>query len=345
MWSALRINYFEPDLSGLISQCVHPLTADVRARFAPETILLWSHWKRGLHVNLACRIDTSQQALFEERCVSRISDWLGRHPSTSTLDHAAYIDSSQDLGRLEGDAGPFGPLRTNNTVEMFTYLTRDVAGSRALGILWERFLDSSLDLILELAALRRKDTEAFYKSLTALFATIGAFGGPHGLAHGHLSFRAHAEGLLATSPKVQSVFDRADKALGPLVACALRDALSPAYAPPPWLENWRIALRQINDDIGSVIEAESAFEPEVAESTFILASSALGTAMQSAEARTLFASVTHRQYRTLVNFFYRILPTIGLSPLERARFAYVFAARCRDILNVDWESIFYKDQN
>ncbi len=344
MWSALRTTYFEPGLTGLIAQCMRPLTASVRARFAPEATLLWSHWKRGLHVNLACRIDPGAQGLFEQFCVSWISDWLKRHPSTFVLDHDGYIESSRHLGRLEGDPGPFGPLRPNNQVEVWTYLTRDVSGSRALGLLWERFLDSSLEVIFELAALRRANTEAFYSGLTEIFAAIGAFGGSHGLAHGHLSFRAHAEGLLTTSPEVRSVFERADRALGPLVTRALHEALAPDYAPPFWLAHWRAALERLHDDIGRVVEVEGTVEREEAGSPPTLAGSAFGRAMHSPAARAIFGSVEHRQYRTLINFFYRILPTIGLSPLERARFAYVFAARCQGVLKVDWEDVFYQGE-
>jgi hypothetical protein len=69
------------------------------------------------------------------------------------------------------------------------------------------------------------------------------------------------------------------------------------------------------------------------------APSAVATAMQQEAGQRVLNSQEFLSYRTTVNFFYYLLPLLGISPMKKFSLCLVVANATERALSISWEQI------
>jgi hypothetical protein len=365
-WSTIRIAYFEKDRTQLLLGPVREAIEAIRRLFGPIEITLQTQWKFGPHVQISFNSGRRAQEIFE-LVSSIVEPWLASHPSREVLDPGAYLALSAKLGMSELEPGPYAPLLSDNTLSLVAFRPSSALPLPALAESKNSFLSEALDIQLELLALKSRDPDAFALTLIAMMVVCGSTYTPHGVSRGFMSFRSHAEYFFAAydgQDKLRSQFDAMDAAMAPRVDAVFQALAEGGHGHLPLpdahrrlVARWDGVVRrtagrneQIVAENHDVLVSNATFEGLVNTVTATApvdfqqrarakATSELGNAFDEEEGHRIQSSPEFIAFRTTVNFFYMILPTLEVSPLQKFCFCHLMANGAERHFKIGWREI------
>lgn len=360
----VRIAYFESDKTPLIEGPLRLLVEQFCAEPGVKALAILPHWKRGPHVNLV--VDCAQSyfdAVFYPACESVLLPWLTEHPSNTELEPAQYQRLSQQLALVEIESPPFLPLLANNSLTRDVYSANDTLKLDAFKDLKVDFVSDSLPLVFELLALKKTDKRAFFVALSHMLAVCGTRFEGAGLSRGFNSFRSHAEFFYVQydqNDRLRTQFD----AVAAKYQAQLRPLMETLIEAPAQvratakaddlLARWFTLVERFDARIKTIVEEnydylrqESVFVDKLKDvakdiPTELHQSEKAGPmarAIAQDEGQAMLNSREFMAYRTLVNFFYFLLPIVGISPAEKYCICNMTATTVEKILDITWQDL------
>jgi hypothetical protein len=365
-WRTVRIAYFENDRTSLLLGPVREAVKAVRRRFGPMAMMLQTQWKFGPHLELS--FDGGGRADEVFGLVAAIMEpWLVSNPSREALDPDAYLALSAKLGMSELEPGPYAPLLDDNSLTLVQYRPARALPITELVESKHLFMSDALELTLDLLALKQNDSEAFSLTLIAMMAISGATYARDGLSRGFMSFRSHAEYFFAAydvQDKLRKQFDALDEAKAAQLDQILQALDDPEHgrfllpeAHVNLLVRWEAIVRRTAERNTRIVRenhdlvlADGTFDTLVQDLTASAPNdfqdrarakptSELGKAFDEETGHRIQSSPEFMAYRTTVNFFYLLLPTLGVSPLQKFCFCHLLANGAERHFKVNWREI------
>lgn len=367
-WHALRIAYFEDDRRGLLLGPLSDLLDTLRHQHGIDRVMLLPHWRHGPHVDLT--VHCSAKVLDEvvwPAVRAQLLPWLAAHPSTKVLDPKAYEHLASRLALFELDPEPALPLLENNTVTPATYTRPKALKLEAFAQAREDFQVAALPMTLQLLRGKDEGNDDFMLTLAAMLSLVGQTYEIGGLSRGYVSYRSHAEYFFAAHDdggKLRRRFDALDQRLGSrvdeVVQAVLNGRLDTLTLAPEFkqvLTEWQALLgptAQTNQRIvrqnydvlladdtferlqGAVTSQGPAdFQARVRQRT----PSEIGRALGQTHGMRAMSTPQIMAYRTTVNFFYTLLPLLGVSPMQKFCLCHLVALSVERVLGVSWRDI------
>lgn len=361
----LRIFYFEEDKSPLVLGAIKAIVERYRHEYSASDIWIRSHWRQGPHVNL---VGNMSDAAFDDRVVpiarDILGEWLALEPSSTRLDPDQYAALSKRLAVFELEQEPLAPIGENNTFERSEYVPNlDLYGVEQIALAHAKYNALSLDIIFELLRVKQSDTNDFYVSLIELMALTGNLVRKHGLRRSFMSYRSHAEYFFANHDPTGRFRARLDAGQGDLFTRAdtavrnadivFNDSAAVAELFPRWAA-WYYSMQSLAERVYAISEENASIlgkynrlesfaagivdqlsvtlDPgkERKESEFELYMGDMGQ---------VFAQVSHIAFRSMVNFFYGLLPILSVSPVQKFALCHFLASSCERVFDKSWRDV------
>lgn len=315
-------------------------------------------WLHGPHVDVVARPAPAHRP--DWAGVAASLDAGGSVPALE-LGEEEYLAQARELGRLEAVASPYLPLRAHGTVELLG--RGDVASASPplddlTGIVSSVLAKPLLDAVDELAAHPERAPARLAEMFLALADTHAL-----GAAYGVFSLRSHVEAFLAwASPTrdVRPAFQArlaADAArLRPLVEQRLAGAPGPAAAA------WRTSLGYCAGVLDSAVARGELTGELLEQVTAGLDTSRMGPPgapeqgprggspdsdfHRAVDASGVVAEPSQwfAAYRMLINLFYRQLPLLTVSPMQRYYTCFAVAETVDEVLGQSWQDRLLAEQ-
>lgn len=365
MKNVVRIAYFEKDNAALVNGPVRALAEELRRHPDIRQVFVVPHWKQGPHLDLVvdCAEELFRDVLFP-LCRERLENWLSQHPSTTSLDPAAYERLSQQLALVEIEPPPYLPLLANNGVTAAEYRQNSTLKLPQFMELKAEFLHDTLPLVFELLDFKETAKPDFYVLLCLLLAGSGTTYFDGGLARGFNSFRSHAEFFLVhydADGKLRNHFDAVTEkyaaVVRPGIAAILAGDLAAVSDNPriqrlfdlwlPLVEKYYAAIRGVVTQNYDFLAAEEVFVNNLKDIAQHIPQhlhqpekkGPMAIAIEQEEGRKLLKSPEFMAYRTLVNFFYFLLPPLNIAPVEKYCICNMTAAAVENLLDISWRDL------
>jgi Lantibiotic dehydratase, N terminus/Lantibiotic biosynthesis dehydratase C-term len=362
-WQAVRVAYFDDDKRALLLGPLQAATRLLAERFGITQPMVLPHWKFGPHVDLVFRCDdTRLQREVLPALRALIEPWLALHPSTTVLQPQAYEALSRQIGMSELEPGPYLPLLPDNSVTLAAYRPSRALPLPELVDSKERFLAASLAPTLALLALKDSDSDSFLLTLAAMMGMAATTYEAGGFDRGYFSFRSHAEFFFAaydSQGRLRQRFDslgqRLATRLDAVLAAVREGRIEDVPLDVPWrgvLRTWRSAVassaerhrRIVREHYDTLLADQtlSQLAREVHAATPQrqriegTQTSAMGTAFASAEGLRIQRSREFIAYRNTVNFFYLLLPILGVSPQQKFCLCHLVAGSAERLSGIRW---------
>ena len=366
-WFTIRAAYFEQDRRRLILEAVDPVLEKIRSQFGVTEAFYQVHWRHGPHVDVTvrCAPDLFHGAVAPV-VLADIREWLQANPSQTTLNEGEYDKLSRAIGASELEPGPYLPLLRNNTAEVVPYSPSrtlkipEVAESKAV------FLSDTRRLMTRL--LQRRDSgDDLLIVLAAMMAAAGDTFDPNGLARGYISYRSHAEYFFASydvEGRLKGRFDLLDARLSDRLDDAVLAVIDRTMSDIPLdqdgrhlIEEWlgvvettsrrnRAIVREHYDrlvDDSTFADLSEKIAPtvdaEIAARFNNRAPSEVSEAFASEHGLAVQRSPQFIAYRNTINFFYFLLPALGVSPTQKFCMCHLVAKSVERVLGVDHRHI------
>lgn len=364
-WHVVRVAWFEDNRDALMDGPLRRVLARLREEPAVHRISITPHWLHGPHVDIA--IEALPHA-FQNRIYPEIRQmldgWIRDNSSSTVLDPVEYEARSRGIGMFELNPGPYLPLLENNRVALAPYKAPVGLAIPALAEHRATFLDDALETVFAVLRLKEADRSDYFRSLGAmLFITADSY--VSGMSEGYMSLRSHADYFFAAhdlSGQVRARFDGFDNHWGAdfdVMARTLTDrdwdSLPMGLAARNLVKAWsgvvdRTDLRSrelvlanhsalisqtVHQDLARTMAAtdDSAMRQRFAGRKI----SDIGEVFLHSE-RGLEAqrSPDFLTYRTNVNFFYLLLPALGVTPVQKFMLCDLVARSVERVFARDW---------
>ncbi|MFD0275823.1 hypothetical protein ACFVHB_18225 [Kitasatospora sp. NPDC127111] len=321
-----------------VADVLGPLATGLRRDHRLRAVHLRRGWRGGPHYEVVVRPENGRPL--------DVSGWSARAGAAlagTPLDgptEADYLSQARRMERWEQTGRSAPPLRAPGTV----LIASDTAGADWLPELREaRTAVQAALLDPLLAALREhRDEDALLAHLAEVMATLAGTH-PGRLPFGTMSFRSHAEAFLASPlagqdhrPDFRRRFERDADHLTALVRRHLADG------PGPETAGWHAAFRYGWGYLDALVRSGrlgnaylDGFAPAAPDG--------------STRPPTRFHALTEQygittdpddsfaSYRSLLNFFYELLPLLDVTPLHRYYLCFALAEATDLALGETWE--------
>ncbi len=360
-----RIFYFESDKAPLLLGAIEPIVRWCAARSDPPPIWVRSHWRQGPHVNLVGNMD---DARFDAELMPAIreiaGEWLTLNPSTTTLDEEAYARQSQRLAIFELETARLAPIHANNSIERSHYTPNvELYGVEELAYAHADYNALSLQFIFDCLQLKQESIDRFYLRLIEAMALTGNMVRRHGLPRSFVSYRSHAEFFLANHDRqgrYRARLQASEAQLAGEIDAVIRTAHSvfegvqTIEAAFPELAGWYRGVHALSERVYAVAEQNAALlgEHNRLERMADELVETIGIKLDPADARReselelyvggmpdIFSQVPHIAYRTMVNFFYGLLPVMSVAPIQKFALCHFIASGCERVFEKDWRQV------
>lgn len=364
-WQVIRVAWFDEDRDALMRGPIKETVEVLRRDPAVRRVTVAPHWIHGPHVDISLEAPARDfLARIFPNIRAIISRWLAENPSTIDLDPAAYDAKSRGIALFELNPGPYLPLLDNNRVTLAIHQPPVGLAIPQLADLRASFLDESLTNVFAALELKRDNRDEFFRLLGAmLLTTADSFAS--GMADGYLSLRSHADYFFAAhdlSGQVRARFDGFDRHWA-----AEFDAMAQAIASREWelmplacenrrlIIDWAEVVSQTNRRSRALVEANHAaligqsVHQDLARGMAANDDSAmrrrfaarkisdLGDAFLNSErGQKVQQSPDFLTYRTNVNFFYLLLPILGVTPVQKFLLCDLVARSVERVFARDW---------
>ena len=364
-WHVVRVAWFEDNREALMNGPIRQVFERLRQEDAVRRVSIMPHWLHGPHVDIA--IEALPQA-FQNRIYPdirlMIDRWLSENPSTTVLDPVEYEARSRGIGMFELNPGPYLPLLDNNRVALAPFKAPVGLAIPELAEHRATFLDDALETVFGVLHLKHTDRDNYFRSLGAmLLVTADSYA--DGMSEGYMSLRSHADYFFAAhdvSGQVRARFDGFDDHWGAdfdQMARALADrhwgSLPMTSSAQALVKAWSGVVDRTDQRSRDLVTANHAalisqtVHQDLARTMAAVDDSAMrqrfstrkisdiGEAFLNSE-RGLAAqrSPDFLTYRTNVNFFYLLLPTLGVTPVQKFMLCDLVARSVERVFARDW---------
>ena len=368
-WHAVRIAYFDDDKRALLLGPVRDGVELLRGHFGIADVMLQPHWKHGSHVDMVFRCPEArlhEQVLPALRAI--LEPWLAAHPSLIELDPVAYEALSRQIGLTELEPGPYLPLLPNNSVTLAPPLQSRALPLAELVQSKERFLCDSLPATLDLLALKTSDADSFFLTLAAMLGMAATTYDAGGFDRGYVSFRSHAEFCFAAYDRDQRLrqrFDALDQRLAARLDGVLACVREGRSEDLPLAAEWRAVLAQWQRTLQTTAErhrniVRDNYDALLADQTLSRLARDVQQGLPAGSSRQRIETTTPSQlsvqfqlseglkvqnspefiaYRNTVNFFYFLLPLLGVSPSQKFCLCHLVANSAERLSGISWREI------
>lgn len=258
-------------------------------------------------------------------------------------------------------------MLADNSVTLTAYRPKAALRIAELAESKQVFLGDALDLSLDLLALKEQDTETLSLTLISMMVVCGMTYQPDGLSRGFMSYRSHAEYFFAAydgDGQIRKKFDQIEVSMGRKVNAIVKaidvnriDTLPLPKAHCEIIARWAHVVSQTarrNEEIvrthHEALKVDTTFDDLVRTVSVSVPEdfqaksqarevSQLGKAFEHEEGLRLRSSVEFMAYRTTVNFFYLLLPTLGVSPVQKFCFCHLLANAAERHFGISWQEI------
>lgn len=332
-----------------LAKTVLPVSRRLREDHRAALLHLRRGWLHGPHIDIVARSVPGRPALDWAGIAAALDAGPAEGPAVT--DEETYLAQAREMGRLEGVAPPYLPMRDHGATEALS-LSSVETWPQPLQDLRELALDQ-LDrpLTTTVEQLAGEPREAPVRIMEAFAALAAAH--QHGAGNGAFSMRSHAEAFFAWAAARKDprpAFAQRLAVDAPRLRPVVERALSgtPDHGTSAWARAFAYSMgafdatvaqgRLTLDDVdglgagfdlatmgppggdGRVSTEPSAFHRTMEESGVI------------ASPPQWFAS-----YRLLVNLFYQQLPLLGVPPMHRYYFCFAVAELVDDVLGSSWQ--------
>jgi len=364
-WPCARIFFFEKDKSNLILGAIAPVIEEWSAQAGAAPVWLRSHWRLGPHIDVIAEMS---EAEFDHELMplieQRVGAWLAQNPSSVALDADQYGELSNQLAIAELESAPLAPLHKNNTIVRASHEPNlEIFGVREILEGQHRFHALSLPAVFDALKLREKDANAIYMRLAEMLALIGNFVPRYGLPRSFISFRAHADYVFANYDNggvLKQRFDAMDAAFKSHTDRAVEAAhqvylgkakIADAF---PHLASWYEGSLALSHELYDVAERNAellgqqnrliGLADEVVASTNVELDPARArkdseTEQYIGDMPTVFKQVPHIAYRTMVNYFYSLLPLMSVAPIQKYAICHLISNSCERVFEKSWKTV------
>jgi hypothetical protein len=365
-WRIMRTTYFEAEKTALVKFIATNILPTLDEAHPGCDFYIRTHWRRGPHVDVGVRcervlFDGEVRPALERSLAGYCAQW----PSQTVLDEASFLLHSQQLSLMELQPGALSPMYANNQV----FLADDepeLTGPPGIVAESQRiFMSRCWRLFGSLGALKEQDRNIFMLTLVGMLAMVGTYFRRGGLNFGHLSFRAHAEYFFsmydrsgAARRDFEALWSRAAPAAVPLIRAIdsgrIENDGECGAATAHILEEWRSILDATFPQLVAVVaeNAGALNDASFFESTIKALAAKVDEAawfrdpqmsemeqiMQGERGRAFRSRPDFMTYRLLVNFYYALLPTLSVSPIQKFCVCHLVANACEEIFSRDWRS-------
>ncbi len=364
-WHVVRVAWFEDDREALMNGPVRRVFERLRQEQAVHRVSIMPHWLHGPHIDIAIEAmpHTFQNQIYPEIRML-LDSWLRENPSQTALDPVEYETRSRGIGMFELNPGPYLPLLENNRVALAPF--KAPVGLAIPELVEHRatFLDDSLETLFAVLALKQADRADYFRSLGAmLLVTADSYAS--GMSEGYMSLRSHADYFFAAhdlSGQVRTRFDAFDEHWGAdfdriarAVADRDWDALPMASAARALVKGWSDVVDRTDQRSRDLVMANYAalisqtVHQDLARTMAVTDDSAMrqrfaarkisdiGEVFLNSE-RGIEAQRTpdFLTYRTNVNFFYLLLPALGITPVQKFMLCDLVARSVERVFARDW---------
>lgn len=366
MWHSVRITYFEKELKSLLLGPVREFIQLLHQKHPGTSCFIQPHWKYGPHVCIQIECD---QATFSDSIYPTlqgiVEPWLAQHPSTTKLDPKQYELLSKNIAITELEPGPYLPLWENNSVSVVPFVRKKALKVEALSITKEHFLSDTLTLSLDLLHFKQIDSEEVFILLIAMMAIAANTFEGNGMQRGFASYRSHAEYFFSTHDKegqLRSSFDQLyskhQTRLSTILMAINNQTLDAIECPDllqQCLQNWQ----KIVDDtyrqnklavIANLdyLQRENVFD-ELAEDVIpnvhsdyqkqleTHQPSDISQVLTQSDTQAFLRSPEFMAYRNTINYFYLLLPIIGIPPVQKFALCHCTARSIEETFSVNWQ--------
>lgn len=362
---AARIFYFDDDRSALLVKAVAPAVADIQETNPNAQIALRASWRQGPHVDLFADVPEEQFSEQYWPIIERhVSAWLAENPSSKTLDEDEYLALSKNLAIHELEARPLTPIHSNNTIiqdwhepDIRIFAVPELAQSQYV------YNAISLPVVIDTLRLKMVDFDLFYQRLIELMALTGTFVPAHGLPRSFMSYRAHVEYFFTNYDKTgvaKVKFDQIYDKFEPEIRTAIGNAQAVFEGRADIrdtfgaLADWYVAARKLSQDVAKIAEdnAELIGQPRRLSGLVDTLVEDLSLTLDARNERKesevevaignideLFKQPSHIAFRSMVNYFYGLLPIMSVPPMTKFGLCHLVARGCEDYFGKDWREV------
>ncbi|HKD82625.1 MAG TPA: lantibiotic dehydratase C-terminal domain-containing protein [Candidatus Angelobacter sp.] len=329
-WRSFHVYYTNPDR--ILLECIAPL---LRSFKADLNLCFWErHYAGGPHIRARFKGDDPQLTMVEQRFVTAVESYLAEFPSVPVSSYSA--EDARRLLEVEGEAYQRGDLEYRvNVIRPCTYqrLNSHFIQGPGLQFLHEFLHDSNpvSEAILKDSAAKRNHLLRMY-FLNAL-VSLGS------LARGSVSFKSHWSGFAAAFPNnaaTQRIRDSFEKQQHAIIAAMLevqRRYDSQDFSGDPILQEWHTLLQRYREKSLAILQAGEPIGLTIGPEEIRKYRDSLANQNEPNEFiqvllkdERFVASFHHEKAlagpRALTNLLYMIIPTVGLTVLDRMAFCY-----------------------
>ncbi|MGW0614126.1 hypothetical protein [Streptomyces sp. NPDC002788] len=350
--AGVRLYTRAPVTLAWLSATLVPLARSLRESTG-TVVRLRRGWLHGPHVDVIGHNVLGRDPDWES--VARKLD-AGPLPAARALDEETYLRQAREFGRLEAVPPPYLPMREHGEVE---FLGRDdlvpadprLRTLRETEVVQGALTSPLLNTIEELA----RDPSLATTRLAEAFCALGDsyF---LGLAYGAFSFRSHAEAFLAwaaPSKDMRPAFADRLAREAPLLRTVVEQRLAGDVGPAA--AQWRTAFAYCTGVLDGAVR-EGRLTPatldainDSVDNSLMGPPTAPGVVPQGKHPDTAFHRATAESgviddptpwfaaYRLLINLFYKQLPLLTVSPIQRYYTCYALAETIDEVLGETWQ--------
>ena len=330
-----------------------------------DNVFISPHWKFGPHIDviLNCNNDTFQEYV-KPLAEELLGGWLKGNPSSKVINEAEYEALSHQLALVEIEPPPYLPLLENNSISYPEYKQNKTLKLEGFVNLKEEFLADSLDLCFDLIDLKRKDKDKFFVCLALMMAIAGQRYKNGGLSRGFNSFRSHTEffyNQYDQQGKLRLQFDALYKkykdALDTGVKAVLENNLSLISSDKSivsLLDDWERITIKLAEGIEEVVSRNHSYLKDETVFTDSLKEFAdeipkeyhygenpgpMAKAIDNDVGLQMIQSKEFIAYRTLVNFYYFLLPILNVPAAQKFCVCNMTASSVENLLDISWKDL------
>ena len=376
MWNVVRVAYFDSDTADLLLESVQSIVKEIK-RIYSKRVFINAHWKFGPHIDIA--IDCTEKTFLDEvfpyakKC---LDEWLKESPSLTVIEPNKYEQLSKRLAISELEPPPYLPLLDNNQVTIAEYEVRKAIDILDFHKTKEEFLIESCDLLFHLVDLKKNDNELFFQVLIFMMSISANQFMPNGISRGYISFRSHAEyffenydkdnalkkKISVLGEKYSSLIDRnlLHVSEGNLDKIDLPDSAKEILY--KWAivigDSYQSNLKVVENVYSEIVDKEESFfsndkhfsnlaksisenldEDDPLRKKYYTTGKVVDSALQHEQGRELFSSKEFITYRTTINYFYLLLPVLGVTPIQKYSLCDIVSNSVERVYKISWKDI------
>ncbi|MFQ3244210.1 MAG: hypothetical protein ACI9SP_000837 [Arenicella sp.] len=376
MWHIIRVAYFESSKTSILLGPIKDSVEVLQSSF-DVPVFVTGHWKFGPHIDICIKCETSvfEEKIFPT-CEPIISAWLMENPSKTKLVEKDYEKLSMQLALSELESPPYSPLLQNNKVTVGSYELSKLINIEEFNTSKESFLSDSTPMMFELLSLSESDRSVFFISLVFMMAVVAEKFEKYGIKRGYISFRSHAEYFLEnsdTTGRIRDKYNGLDQAYAALIDENIEmvsqgqvNDLDISESVKSILLSWVgvidktyeknsvIAKKNLHLIVGdegqptsteqNMLDLATSISDNVADqvalpSSDFNAGKVVKSALNHQEGRDLMNSPEFIAYRITVNYFYLLLPTLDVTPMQKFSLCHIFANSVERVFGTNWKDI------